>query len=111
MFVSENLTPLRQKVAYSLRQTKKKFSDTISSTYTQNGAPYVWVKPTGRSTGGSGTCHKIVTHAMLKRFFNDTLGTPLEEVVNDFYDLFPTPMNPVQCVWYNCLTSMSMFTT
>ena len=79
LFVSESLTPLRQKIAYSLRQAKKNFSDIISGTYTQNGA-------TGRSAGGSSTRHKIVTHAVLKRFFSDTLGTPLEEVVNDFSD-------------------------
>ena len=86
LFVSESLTPLRQKIAYSLRQAKKKFPGIISGTYTQNGAPYVWVKPTGQSAGGSSTRHKIVTHAMLKRFFNDTLDTPLEEVVTDFSD-------------------------
>ena len=71
---------------HTLRQAKKKFPDIISGTYTQNGAPYVWVKPTGRSAAGSSTRHKIVTHAVLKRFFSDTLGTPLEEVINDFSD-------------------------
>ena len=50
--VSENLTPLRQKMAYSLWQVKKKFPSIISGTYTQNETPYVWVKPTGRSIGG-----------------------------------------------------------
>ena len=43
-----------------------------------------WIKPTGRATGGASTHHKIVSHATLKRFYNDTSDTPLEEVVNDF---------------------------
>ena len=58
------------------RQNEKKIPSIVSGTYTQNGDPYVWIKPTGRATGGSSTRHKIVSHAML--------GTPLDQVVNDF---------------------------
>ena len=84
LFVSENLTPTRQKIAYALRQAKKNFPNIVSGTNTMNGVPYVWIKPTGRATGGASTRHKIVSHATLKRFYSDTLDTPLEEVVNDF---------------------------
>ena len=35
LFVSENLTPLRQKIPYALRQAKKNFPSIISGTYTQ----------------------------------------------------------------------------
>ena len=50
-----------------------------------NGVPYVWIKPTGRSTGGASTRHKIVSYVTLRRFYSDTLDTPLQEVVNDFF--------------------------
>ena len=86
LFVSENRTPTRQKIAYTLRQAKKKFPSIVSGTNTMNGVPYVWIKPTGRATGGSSTRHNIVSHATLKRFYNETLGTSLEQVVNDFFD-------------------------
>ena len=84
--MSENLTPTRQKIAYALRQPGKNFPSIVSDTNTVNGVPYVWIKPTGRATGGASTRHKIVSHATLKRFYNETLDTPLEEVVNDFSD-------------------------
>ena len=86
LFVSENLTPTRQKIAYALRQAKKNFPSIVSGTNTMNGVHCVWIKPTGRSTGGSSTRHKIVSHATLKRLYNDTLGSPLEDVVDDFSD-------------------------
>ena len=54
-----------------------------------NGVPYVWIKPTNRATGGSSTRHKILSHAPPGRVYNDTLGTPLDEVVNNFSDYFP----------------------
>ena len=82
--MSENLTPTRQKIAYALRQAKKNFPSIVSGTNTMNGVPYVWIKPTGRSTGEASTRHKIVSYATLRRFYSDTLDTPLEEVVNDF---------------------------
>ena len=84
--MSENLTPTLQKIAYTLKQAKKKFPSIVPGTYTQNESPYVWIKAAGQVTGGSSTWHKIVSHAMLKRFYNDTLDTPLDQVVNDFSD-------------------------
>ena len=86
LFLSENLTPTRQKIAYALSQAKKNFPSIVSGTNTMKGVPYVWIKPTGRATSGSSTRHKIVSHSTLKRFYNYTLGTPLDEVVNDFSD-------------------------
>ena len=86
IFVSENLTPKRQKITYALRQAKKNFPSIVSGSNTMNGVPYVWIKPTGRATGGSSTRHKLVCHATLKRFYNETLGTQLEQAVNDFSD-------------------------
>ena len=53
LFVSENLTPTRQKIVYSLRQDKKNFPSIVSGTSIMNGVPYVWIKPTGRTTGGA----------------------------------------------------------
>ena len=86
IFVSENLTLNRQKIAYALRQAKNKFPSIVSGTNTMNRIPYVWIKPIGRATGGSYIRHKIVPHATLKKFYYDTLSTPLDEVVNDFSD-------------------------
>ena len=71
--------------------------------------PFVWIKPTG-ATGGSSTRNEIVSPAMLKRFYNDTLGASLDQVVNDF-PISSTPVNPEQSLLYHCKTSMCMFTT
>ena len=86
LFVSENLTPTRKKIAYVLRRAKNKFPSIVSGTNTMNGGPFVWIKPTGRATGDSTTRHKIVSHVTLKFFYDESLGTSIEQVVNDFSD-------------------------
>ena len=86
LFVSENLTPTRQNIVYVLRKTKKRFPSIVPGIYTQNGVPYVWIKPTGQATGGKNTRHETVSHAMPKRFYNDTSGTSIDRVVSDFSD-------------------------
>ena len=85
LFVSENLTPTRQKIAYALRPAQRKFYSIFSGTNTMNGIPYVWIKPTGWAPGVPSSRHKIVSQATLIRFYNDTLGTPLYQVVNVFF--------------------------
>ena len=86
LFVLENLTPTIRKIAYAVRQAKKKFSSIFWGTPIQNGVPYVWFNPTGRATRGINTRDKIVSHAMLHKLYTDTLGTPLDRVENDFSD-------------------------
>ena len=83
LFVSKNLTTTRQKIPSAIRRAKKKFPSIVTGTYTMSGGLYVWIKHTGRATGGTNIRHKIMSHAMLKRFYNDT---PLDQVVNDFSD-------------------------
>ena len=83
-YVSENLTPQRQKIAYVLRQARKKFPEVIFGTTTRNGAPCVWVKPTGRSAGGQATRLRIATRSTLAEFGSKTLGKELSEFMPEW---------------------------
>ena len=111
LFVSENLTPLRKKKTYALRQANKKFPQhylrhlhTKWSSLCMDQAhwPVHWRFKYSSQNCDSGDAEKI-----LQRFVRYTIRPGSEW----FFWLFPTPMNLVQCLWYYCLTSMCMFTT
>lgn len=45
VFINENLTPMRSKILYTLRQAKRRFPDKINGCGSRNGQVYAWIKP------------------------------------------------------------------
>ena len=81
-FINEALTPVRQTIAYVLRQAKRKFPDIVSGSTTQDGKNYVWIHPPNRNApGAKSTKLAVHTHSRLEKFCVDTLGKPLTDFI------------------------------
>ena len=72
-FVSENLTPTRQKILRAIGKAKKEHPGIISGSSTNDGSIHVWVKPPNASAPGARNS-KITINTMdtLEKFFQRT---------------------------------------
>ena len=77
LYVSESLTPLKQKMVRMIRSAKEAHPNVISGFSTSDGTIHMWVKPPNPAASGAKNARITVeTMARLEKFCQDHFGQP-----------------------------------